>query len=518
MHGAADPPFISREIRRFAPPGRRSGCGSCARPRTHSVGRRRRLTRRLSSSPQLGLLGLLWLSLALLGWRTFALSRFFRTPLLDLAKLTANQPAVWLCVVVSIALLNGIYLIGWRVVSRARKPVSWPVLLGIPLAAALCLFFTYPLTAADLFDYLALGHLAAFHGVSPFAHVPADFATDPFVAYAAWPYSPSAYGPLWEIMAAGLARLAAGDLWRGILLMKAQALLSLALVSTLTAWLIWQRQRSARTVQQGLFLLLWNPLLLLDIVGNAHHDLWMVLALLLAVALAERRRFALALVAVTAGALVKFVPLLVLPLVVVTAVRVLGWRRARGQLGLGLVLSALLAWLCYRPFWPLTDPLRLAQRSGLYTTSILALLRSVVSAWADQTAADAVAARVGLGLLAALVLVSAWRLRRAVRPQLSAAAARLLTTVLLLATAWFQTWYLAWVWPLAALKPRARLVSVLILLNTTAWFKYLLFSLTFGAHWPPLAPFWQQNAAASLLVMAPPLAYAMMKKRRAPRA
>ena len=85
-----------------------------------------------------------------------------------------------------------------------------------------------------------------------------------------------------------------------------------------------------------------------------------VLAVLLAVGLAERRRFDLALVALTAGALVKFVPLLILPLVVVTAVRRLGWRRAGGQLGLGLVLSLLLAWLCYRPFWPLTDPLRLA--------------------------------------------------------------------------------------------------------------------------------------------------------------
>jgi len=473
------------------------------------------LTRRLSPSSQLRLLGLLWLGVALLGWRAFPLARLYLTPLLDLAKLTADQPGVWLGVAVSIALVNGIYLAGWRVVSRARTPVSWLVLLGIPLAVALCLFFTYPLTAADLFDYLALGHLTAFHGVNPFTHVPADFAADPFVAYAAWPYYPSAYGPLWEIMAAGLARLAAGNLWRGILLMKGQALLSLFLVSALTAWLVWQRRRSSRAVQPALFLLLWNPLLLLDIAGNAHHDLWMALALLLTVGLAERRRFDLALVALTAGALVKFVPLLILPPLVVAGVRALGWRRAVGQLGLGLVLSVLLAWLCYRPFWPLTDPLRLAQRSTLYTTSTLALMRTAVSAWADEKAADAVAARLGLGLLAALVSVSTWRLCRASLPQLAAAAARLLTAILLLATAWFQTWYLAWVWPLAALKPRSRLVPVLMLFNTTAWFKYLLFSLTFGAHRPPLVPYWQQNVAVSLLVMAPPLAYAMMRKHRA---
>jgi alpha-1,6-mannosyltransferase len=471
------------------------------------------LSGRLSASQRLGLLGLLWLGIVLLGWRLFPLARLYPTPLLDLAKLTDNQPGAWLGAALSIALFNGIYLAGWRAVSRSRTPVSWPILLAIPPAVALCLVFTYPLTAADLFDHLALGHLAAFHGVNPFTHTPADFPSDPFVAYAAWRHVPSAYGPLWELFAGWLARLAAGDLWRGILLMKAQALLSLALVSALTAWLVWRRQRAPRAVQQALFLLLWNPLLLLDIGGNAHHDLWIALAMLAAVGLAQRRRFDLALVALTAGALVKLFPLLVAPLFVVTAVRRLDRLRALRQLALGTILSAFLAWLCYRPFWPLADPLRLAQRGDLYTTSILALIRDGM-AWSGVTAADYVAARLGLALLAGLVGVSAWRLQRAAQPQLLATVSRLLTAILLLATAWFQTWYLAWVWPLAALQPRSRLTRVLILFSTTAWFKYLLFSLTFGAHWPPRAPYWQQNAAATLLVTAPPLVYAMMRKRR----
>ena len=79
------------------------------------------MTRRLSSSQQLSLLGLLWLGVALLGWRAFPLARLYLTPLLDLAKLTANQPGLWLGVAVSIALLNGIYLAGWRVVSVTKK-------------------------------------------------------------------------------------------------------------------------------------------------------------------------------------------------------------------------------------------------------------------------------------------------------------------------------------------------------------------------------------------------------------
>lgn len=472
------------------------------------------MIKRLSASQQLGLIGLLWLGITVLGWRTFALARLYPMPLLDLAELTASRSGEWLGSVIAVPLLAGVFLAGWRVVSRARSPLAWPIFLAAPLAVAACLAFTYPLTAADLFDYLALGRLTAFHDGNPFTQFPAQFPADTIVRYAAWRFFPSAYGPLWEIMAAGLARLAAGHLYRGILLMKAQALLSLALVSALTAWLVWQRRRSPLAVQQALFLLLWNPLLLFDIAGNAHNDLWMVLGLLLAVALAERRRFDLALIALTAGALVKFVPLLIMPLLAAAAVRRLGWRQAVRQLAVGLALSMLLAWLCYRPFWPLADPLRLAQRSGLNTTSILALVRQLISAWAGVEAANASAAHLGQAVLAGLVGLSVWRLWRAPARSFTLAVAHLLIAILLLATAWFQTWYLAWVWPLLALRPRARLAPVLFLLSTTAWFKYLLFSLVFGAHWPPLAPYWQQNAAAALMVITPPLGFWLLKARR----
>lgn len=303
------------------------------------------MIRKLSASQQLGLIGLLWLGITVLGWRTFALARLYPIPLLDLAELTADRSGAWLGSVIAVFLLAGIFLAGWRVVSRARAPLAWSIFLAAPLAVAACLTFTYPLTAADLFDYLALGRLTAFHDGNPFTQFPAQFPADTIVRYAAWRFFPSAYGPLWEIMAAGLARLAASHLYRGILLMKAQALLSLALVSALTAWLVWQRRRSPLALQQALFLLLWNPLLLFDIAGNAHNDLWMALGLLLAVALAERRRFDLALTALTAGALVKFVPLLIAPLLAAAAVRRLGWRQAARQLAIGLALSLLLAWL-----------------------------------------------------------------------------------------------------------------------------------------------------------------------------
>ncbi len=471
-----------------------------------------RRCRHLSATARLAGLGLLWLALTVGAWRAFPLAVLYQTPLLDLAGLAARREAVWFGALVVIVLWNFVFLAGWRVMRRARTPVSWSLLLGLPAAVAALLMLTYPLTAADLFDYLALGHLTAFRQANPFTQTPAQFPADPFVRYAAWRNFPSAYGPLWELLAAALAHLAHGNLWRGILLMKGQALVSLAAVSVLVAALTPQGVGRSLRMQQALFALLWNPLLLFDIAGNGHNDLWMALPLAAALLLWERGRVALALPALAAGVLVKLAPLLLAPLFVVSAAR----RRAWAQLLIGTALSGLLIWLCFRPFWPLSDPLRLAQRSGLYTTSWLRLLHDLTLAWVGAPAADALVGRLAAGLLVGAVGLSAWRLWRSRRPDLVTAAMRLLIAVLLVTTAWFQTWYLAWVWPLAAVRPHLRWQRVLLLLSVTSWFKYVLFSLTFGAHKPPLTPYWRQEVGAALLVMAVPLFAGGLKWRSNP--
>ncbi|MBK7202049.1 hypothetical protein [Candidatus Amarolinea dominans] len=186
----------------------------------------------------------------------------------------------------------------------------------------------------------------------------------------------------------------------------------------------------------------------------------------------------------------KFVPLLIMPLLATAAVRRLGWRQAVRPTGsrpgaepaAGLaLLPALLA---------AGRPLRLAQRSGLNTTSILTLVREIISAWADVETANASAAYLGQAVLAGLVGLSVWRLWRA-GASFTLAVAHLLLAILLLATAWFQTWYLAWSGCCWRRDTRCRLAPVLFLLSTTAWFS------TCSSAWS-----WVRTAAARAVLAA----------------
>lgn len=471
--------------------------------------------RGMRPAPTVVLLGLGVLTVGLFWacfYRPFSLHTYYLVPLLSLFKLTTRQPAAWYAFLVGVAGLNLAYLAGFRTLARVSRPIPWWIVLAFPAVALLLLVFTYPVGAADIFDYLVRGHLRAAYGANPYWQVPAQFRDDALVYYAAWRTFPSAYGPLWELVATPLARWAGGDLWRGILIFKAHAVVSLLLTTAAVAGLAWQTSRDRSTVQLAVYAVLWNPLLLFETAANGHHDLWLALGILAATFFALRRQYGLALVALTLVTLFKFVTLLLVPIFILAAVRTLGWRRGLRQIVAGAAVSLVLVWLCYAPFWPMTDPLRLAQRAGLYTTSLPAVVRFVLPFWVEPSTAMTLAAILAFGLLALITLASilfTW-LDPQVRPWHT--ARNLLVAALLVATAWYQAWYVAWILPLAAWQPRSRALRGVMLLSVLAWFKYLLFDLTYGLDWQA-APRWQREVAAFAIIMLFPILWYSVRHR-----
>jgi hypothetical protein len=66
----------------------------------------------------------------------------------------------------------------------------------------------YPVTAVDVFGYIAQGRLEAFHGINPFVVGPAVYPADTIVPNLAFPNEPSQYGPLWALVETVLASAA----------------------------------------------------------------------------------------------------------------------------------------------------------------------------------------------------------------------------------------------------------------------------------------------------------------------
>jgi hypothetical protein len=167
------------------------------------------------------------------------------------------------------------------------------------------------------------------------------------------------------------------------------------------------------------------------------------------------RRYALSILALTAGALTKFIPVLLIPAAGLIALRDLPDRHSRIQfLLLAGVSSTLLAAVAYAPFWAGVETLGIGWRAGLYTASLPAsvfvLLRRPLG---DATAA----ALVSMGAACLTLLFALWQAVRARGNRcwwsFSQAGFNILKFYLLVTCPWFQQWYAVWPLCLAVLLP-----------------------------------------------------------------
>jgi hypothetical protein len=238
--------------------------------------------------------------------------------------------------------------------------------LGLGLACAVVLLWSYPLFSQDVFDYLFHTHEWVRYGASPFTHTPSQFSFDPLYPYVSWTEAPSPYGPVWILLTAPLSWLAGSDLFANLVLFKGLSVICYA-GSALLLYLILGKALPRYRVA-GTLLFTWNPLVLMEFGGSGHNDIVMVFFAILAAWLVLNGRFALGLLALTASMLIKIVTIFILPLFVVYV-----WRQLRQQArvvhepplqrnlkGLQTPLYRMLGYfllalgvtaLCYAPFW-----------------------------------------------------------------------------------------------------------------------------------------------------------------------
>ncbi len=377
-------------------------------------------------------------------------------PLLDLGKITGYTWDATLRYCLIVAALYLLYGLGyWSVVDR--QSASLGPILGFAAAFCVVLFFAYPATAVDIFQYVAQGRLLAAHGVNPFVVPPAAYPRDSIIPFLAFPREPSQYGPLWAWFEAGIDRLSDPDVSRlddrFVVELGLYKLLG-ALGQLVGAWLVFVlagRLGAERRRALGAALLFaWNPLLLWEMVGNGHNDGLMMLGGLLAcLALTSSRYDLLALPALALGTLVKVPVAALAPLLALDLAR-RDWRRAL----LSAALAAALLVAAYAPFWTGLETLTFLQRGNLFTASLASCLVYLFQPFVGLDAASSIARSSTQSILAVVVVVI---LVRAVRADSTRAIVglgyALLLAVLLLGVTWFQAWYL--VWPIALALPLA---------------------------------------------------------------
>ncbi len=450
--------------------------------------------------PKLLLLGALSLLIYWIGLiRPYSLFAIKLRPQLDIVKLTMHNPLAQAEFVLVLVSQAGLYFLAWRVCRPAggRSPRAMWLVLGISLALIACsMIWLYPIGAVDVFEYIIRGRITAIYGGNPFAVIPRAFPYDIFRPYVGWVDSTSTYGPIWELLAAGMSRLAGNSPLANVLVYKFLDLVFYGLSSALIA-LILNRAAPQRALQ-GVVLFAWNPLILYETLGNAHNDIVMVFFILLGVYAFLRGHSSWTMLALTAGALVKIIPFMLLPLAWIAGLRLLrSWQqRVRFTLTIGAACAGLIL-VTAAPFLNSWGSLKLIPTlTDLFTTSLPAFVQAQLQPRIGVHSSQLIVAYAAYAILGVVILIQMRRIWVALRSgtepaqamqqsqagmqtvwlALVKAATATLLFYLIFTCDWFQAWYAIWPLGLAALLPEGPIIWTALLLSYVSLWKTPIFN------------------------------------------
>jgi alpha-1,6-mannosyltransferase len=220
---------------------------------------------------------------------------------------------------VSVLAMGGLVLAWWRLRSSPVSLRWWwstAALWFAPLVAAV------PLYSRDLYSYAAQGALWA-DGLNPYEHAVRELDSDwRLVTAPTWLDTPTPYGPLWLLLARGVAVISGGHLWVALLLLRLIAVVGVVVL----AWAVADvARRLGASRVRATWLAVACPLVGAHFVAGAHNDALMVAAVLVAIALALRKRFVLACLVIALGAMVKVTAVIALPFIAIL------WATASGR-------------------------------------------------------------------------------------------------------------------------------------------------------------------------------------------
>ncbi|MEO8391365.1 MAG: hypothetical protein ABI700_00095 [Chloroflexota bacterium] len=438
----------------------------------------------------------------------YSLNQFGNFPWQTIGTLNRYSSGGALLYIAAFGIVFGGYGLGHWLVKRTSRQDdgrgaknSWllAVVVGFGLLFNLILLPMYPVDATDIYDNIMRGRISAIYGLNPLQTTPNDVKQDIFYPFTAWRNVPSAYGPAWEMLARVTEQaINSSNRTKNVIAFKLVSIAAYALSALFIGLTL--RRIAPRRVLVGLYLWMWNPLVVYMTAATGHNDTVMIACMLGAVYLVSRRWYVAATLALILGALVKFIPILLVPLIVIAAFRVLGWRGWLRYLLVSVSLSGALIIGAYAPYWHGWETLRTERRELMYTSSVATVLREFLIPVFDQAAIETAPSKTPItnallanstlvlfGLFYAVQLYEVWcdpHPRTLIR-----VAARLLLFYLVVVSLWFQAWYVLWILALASLledTPVRRLVLMFSYLVTLQplLYDYLVVRTRTGAYLP----------------------------------
>lgn len=231
------------------------------------------------------------------------------------------------------------YYYGFRAVQSASDLARVRrIIVGFAAAFCVAAIFIPPFFSTDVYCYGNIGWQQAGYGCNPYVFSPSEgpgWKTDPLF-FASWENSPTAYGFLFSELSCAITWLAGGDRLAATFLFKLVGAAAFAG----TGWLVWAgcKRLGRPNCERTLYLLLWNPLILLHFVGDAHNDLLMGVCSAAGILCAVAGGWLAAMPLLMGGALVKYGSLVLTPLLFVYLWKRYGKAKATMGMAVGVIL------------------------------------------------------------------------------------------------------------------------------------------------------------------------------------
>jgi hypothetical protein len=346
------------------------------------------------------------------------------------------------------------YLLGIRETTKLSACRAVVPVFTCGLAQMAAMAWMYPVSAIDVFIYAVRSRLFTEYGDNPLTAYPLDYQFDSYMRFASreWADNLSPYGPLWNLVAAPATLIGGDSIGLALAVFKVLAILS-AIVGALLIFLALRPTRPAAAAT-GALLFLWNPILLWEGIGNAHNDLVLMVFVLAAIYAWQTRLDQFVIPLLVAGAMIKYIPLLLIPLAGVAILRRAPTWSKRASIafwsGFGSVVALVVGFF---PFYDLHAVRNsIDSQTNFYITSLPAV---AINQFHDQYRVEDInrateligRGAVGIGLLAGIALIL-------VKPDRWPRLAFEVTFIyLLVATPAMRNWYAIWLVGLVAVLP-----------------------------------------------------------------
>ena len=244
--------------------------------------------------------------------QTFPLLRYFQSQT-DLGGITRYSQAGFLTFVIVFSFLFVAFGLAWWETHKYQDRATLWIILSFGSIFALTTVFVYPITALDIFFYIARSLILVQYHLNPMIVAPSYFPHDPLMQLAKLVINlPSPYGPLTQIIQALPPLIAGRNVLVSLLLFK----FIFSAIIIISAFLIYKilSHTAPKFAIPGALALAWNPFVLLQYSANSHNDIVMMFFIILAVFALVKKRHVWAMTFITASVLIKYASLVIVPL------------------------------------------------------------------------------------------------------------------------------------------------------------------------------------------------------------